>query len=71
VALYETRTRVQTRDALLENVWGMDVGVTTRTVDAHVKRLRDKLGTAGWYVQTVRGLGYRFAHSPDDTSFAE
>jgi two-component system phosphate regulon response regulator PhoB len=71
VTLYEHRTRVQTRGALLEGVWGMDVGVTTRTVDAHVKRLRDKLGAAGPYVQTVRGLGYRFAHSPDDASFAE
>lgn len=71
VTLYENRARVQTRGALLEGVWGMDVGVTTRTVDAHVKRLRDKLGEAGSYVQTVRGLGYRFAHSPDDTSFAE
>ncbi len=71
VALYENRARVQTRSALLENVWGLDVGITTRTVDAHVKRLRDKLGAAGSYVQTVRGLGYRFANSPDDTSFAE
>lgn len=71
VTLYENRARVQTRGALLETVWGMDVGVTTRTVDAHVKRLRDKLGAAGSYVQTVRGLGYRFAHSPDDASFAE
>ncbi|HMY15355.1 MAG TPA: response regulator [Polyangium sp.] len=71
VALYENRTRVQTRAALLESVWGMDVDVTTRTVDAHVKRLRDKLGVAGVYVQTVRGLGYRFAHSPEDSSFAE
>jgi two-component system phosphate regulon response regulator PhoB len=71
VTLYENRARVQTRDVLLGGVWGMDVGVTTRTVDAHVKRLRDKLGAAGWYVQTVRGLGYRFAHSPDEMSFAE
>jgi two-component system, OmpR family, phosphate regulon response regulator PhoB len=71
VTLYENRTRVQTRGALLETVWGLDVGITTRTVDAHVKRLRDKLGAAGSYVQTVRGLGYRFAHSPEDVSFGE
>lgn len=71
VALYENRTRVQSRSALLESVWGMEVDVTTRTVDAHVKRLRDKLGAAGGYVQTVRGLGYRFANSPEDSSFAE
>lgn len=71
VALYENRTRVQSRSALLESVWGMEVDVTTRTVDAHVKRLRDKLGAAGGYVQTVRGLGYRFANSPEDSSFTE
>ncbi len=62
--LYENRPRVQSREALIESVWGMEVGEGTRTVDAHVKRLRDKLGNAGWYVQTVRGLGYRFTNSP-------
>ncbi|MRG92059.1 response regulator [Polyangium spumosum] len=65
VALYENRERVQTRGALLEGVWGMDVEITTRTVDTHVKRLRDKLGPAGDYVQTVRGIGYRFGGDPD------
>ncbi|HVK65487.1 MAG TPA: response regulator [Polyangium sp.] len=65
LALYENRERVQTRGALLEGVWGMDVDITTRTVDTHVKRLRDKLGPAGDYVQTVRGIGYRFGGSPD------
>ena len=40
------------------------VSITTRTVDTHVKRLRDKLGSAGEYVQTVRGIGYRFAAAP-------
>ncbi|MDI1445365.1 response regulator [Polyangium sp. 6x1] len=65
LALYENRERVQTRGALLEGVWGMDVDITTRTVDTHVKRLRDKLGPAGDYVQTVRGIGYRFGGSPE------
>ena len=65
VALYENRERVQTRGALLEGVWGMDVEITTRTVDTHVKRLRDKLGPAGDYVQTVRGIGYRFGGDPE------
>jgi two-component system, OmpR family, phosphate regulon response regulator PhoB len=69
VALYENKERVQTRASLLDGVWGMDVGITTRTVDTHVKRLRDKLGAAGDYVQTVRGLGYRFADSPDASGF--
>ena len=60
VSLYENRNRVQTRGGLLDGVWGMDVNITTRTVDTHVKRLRDKLGAAGDYIQTVRGIGYRF-----------
>jgi two-component system phosphate regulon response regulator PhoB len=53
--------RVLTRDALLEQVWGADISVTTRTVDTHLKRLREKLGDAGLLIETVRGVGYRFA----------
>jgi two-component system phosphate regulon response regulator PhoB len=64
LALYENRDRVQSRGALLDSVWGMDVSITTRTVDTHVKRLRDKLQRAGEYVETVRGIGYRFAGAP-------
>jgi two-component system phosphate regulon response regulator PhoB len=60
VALFENRHRVQSRSLLLDGVWGLDIGITTRTVDTHVKRLRDKLGRAGDYIQTVRGIGYRF-----------
>ncbi len=51
--------RVQTRDALLERVWGYSPGLETRTVDTHVKRLREKLGAARDYIETVRGVGYR------------
>lgn len=51
--------RVQSRDALLERVWGYSPNVETRTVDTHVKRLREKLGTAAKYIETVRGVGYR------------
>lgn len=65
LALYDNRDRVQTRGALLDGVWGSDVAITARTVDTHVKRLRDKLGRAGEYIQTVRGIGYRFADSKD------
>jgi two-component system phosphate regulon response regulator PhoB len=54
------RGRVQTRSQLLEDVWGVHAEVTTRTVDTHVKRLREKLGDAGSYVETIRGVGYRF-----------
>ena len=64
VTLYENRDRVQSRAELLDRAWGMGVSITTRTVDTHVKRLRDKLGSAGEYVQTVRGIGYRFAAAP-------
>lgn len=54
------RGRVQSRDTLLSDVWGLNAAVTTRTVDTHVKRLREKLGVAGRYIETVRGIGYRF-----------
>ncbi len=51
--------RVQSRDALLERVWGYSPNVETRTVDTHVKRLREKLGAGAAHIETVRGVGYR------------
>lgn len=63
----DRRGRVQSRDTLLTDVWGMSPEVTTRTVDTHVKRLREKLGPAGAYVETLRGVGYRFRDAPDDS----
>ncbi len=51
--------RVQTRETLLSDVWGISAEVTTRTVDTHIKRLREKLGRAGDAIETVRGVGYR------------
>lgn len=51
--------RVQSRDALLERVWGYSPNVETRTVDTHVKRLREKLGAGAANIETVRGVGYR------------
>ena len=66
VTLHDRRNRVQTRDTLLADVWRIEADVTTRTVDTHVKRLREKLGAAGNYIQTVRGVGYRFAERPDE-----
>lgn len=60
------RGRVQTRERLLEDVWGYAPEVTTRTVDTHVRRLREKLGDAGAYVETVRGVGYRFRATPEE-----
>jgi two-component system phosphate regulon response regulator PhoB len=67
VMLHDRRNRVQTREALLQDVWAIDADITTRTVDTHVKRLREKLGPAGEYIETVRGVGYRFADSPSQS----
>jgi two-component system, OmpR family, phosphate regulon response regulator PhoB len=66
VTLHDRREQVQSRDTLLSDVWGISADVTTRTVDTHVKRLRSKLGEAADYVQTVRGIGYRFAGAPEE-----
>ncbi len=64
VTLYERRNRVQSRSMLLDDVWGIQADITTRTVDTHVKRLREKLLAARDYIETVRGVGYRFVGSP-------
>ena len=58
--LLKRKGRVQTRDQLLGDVWGYSSEVTTRTVDTHIKRLREKLGEPGDLIQTIRGVGYRF-----------
>jgi two-component system phosphate regulon response regulator PhoB len=57
--------RLHTRKEILTEVWGYHPEVTSRTVDTHVKRIRDKLGSAGDLLQTVRGVGFRFA-APGD-----
>jgi two-component system phosphate regulon response regulator PhoB len=57
--LIQGRGRVRTRDELLADVWNTSPDLETRTVDTHVKRLRDKLGAAGDIIETVRGVGYR------------
>jgi two-component system phosphate regulon response regulator PhoB len=62
--LIQRRGRVQTRDTLLTDVWGYEGDVDTRTVDTHIRRLREKLGKAADSIETVRGVGYRFADSP-------
>ena len=63
--LINRKGRVQTRDQLLEDVWGYSSNVTTRTVDTHIKRLREKLGSVGDHIQTIRGVGYRFSRNSD------
>lgn len=66
VTFMERKGRAQSRDTLLSDVWGYGLGVTTRTVDTHVKRLRMKLLDAGKYIETLRGVGYRFCAKPDE-----
>ncbi len=59
--LVHRQGRVQSRETLLDDVWEMDAAVTTRTIDTHIKKLRQKLGKAGGLIETVRGIGYRFS----------
>ncbi|MFA5887062.1 MAG: response regulator [Patescibacteria group bacterium] len=58
--LAENKDKVYSREKLLDTVWGVEVAIETRTVDVHVRRLREKLGKAGKYIQTLRGVGYKF-----------
>jgi DNA-binding response OmpR family regulator len=60
VTLIKRQGRVQSRERLLDDVWDISADVTTRTVDTHIKRLREKLGRMGKTIETVRGIGYRF-----------
>ena len=57
--LMENKGIVLSRDQLLSRIWGYDFDGETRTVDVHVRTLRQKLGTSGSYIETVRGVGYR------------
>jgi len=59
--LMQARGRVLSRDVILDRAWGHDCYVIPRTVDTHVRRLRAKLGAAGDYIETIRGVGYRFS----------
>lgn len=66
LTLVERRGRVQTRENLLESVWGYDYAGFTRTVDTHMRRLRSKLGDWGEAIETVRGVGYRYREDEED-----
>ncbi len=59
--LARRRGRVQSRDRLLQDVWGYENPIDSRTVDTHMRRLREKLGESAGQLETVRGVGYRFA----------
>jgi two-component system phosphate regulon response regulator PhoB len=61
--LVQRAGRVQSRDQLLRDVWEYDSLIDTRTVDTHMRRLREKLGSAAKHLDTVRGVGYRFVES--------
>ena len=58
--LARRRGRVQTRERLLQDVWGYENPIDSRTVDTHMRRLREKIGAAADYLETIRGVGYRF-----------
>lgn len=58
--LASKRGRVQTRERLLDRVWGYTYEGYARTVDTHIRRLREKLGPLGDFIETIRGVGYRF-----------
>jgi two-component system phosphate regulon response regulator PhoB len=58
--LARRRGRVQTRERLLQDVWGYENPIDSRTVDTHMRRLREKIGETARYLETIRGVGYRF-----------
>ncbi|MBF0485718.1 MAG: response regulator transcription factor [Candidatus Omnitrophica bacterium] len=66
VLLMRRRGRVQTRENLLADVWDIHTEISTRTVDTHIKRLREKLGKPGKLIETVVGVGYRFRSEDDE-----
>jgi two-component system phosphate regulon response regulator PhoB len=63
--LIERRGRMQSREILLNDVWGYESAIDTRTVDTHIRRLREKMGRAGKHIETVRGFGYRLAETEE------
>jgi DNA-binding response OmpR family regulator len=65
VHLIEHRDEVVTRADLLKQVWGYQQEIQTRTVDIHVQRLRERLGSAARFITTVRGIGYRLSEDPE------
>ncbi|MEG2297599.1 MAG: winged helix-turn-helix domain-containing protein, partial [Clostridium sp.] len=65
--LMEHMNRVVTRDELLDHIWGYDYDGETRTLDMHIKTLRQKLKDGGQQIKTVRGVGYRFLKERSDS----
>ena len=65
--LLKRKGQAQTREVLLSDVWDVDKSINTRTIDTHVTRLREKLGDAGRFIKTVRGLGYKFDENGEES----
>lgn len=63
--LARRRGSVQSRERLLQDVWGYDSAIESRTVDTHMRRLREKIGAAADFLETIRGVGYRFKPEGD------
>lgn len=61
--LMQEQGKVQTRESLLQRVWKYENDIETRTVDTHMRRLREKLGSEASWLETVRGVGYRMVES--------
>lgn len=61
IYLIDNSYRVVTRDELLNKIWGYEYTGETRTIDIHIRTLRQKIGTAGEYIKTIRGIGYRIS----------
>ena len=62
--LLENRGMVLSRNTLMDQVWGMEIDRENRTLDVHIRTLRSKLGDAGTYIETVRGVGYKIGGAP-------
>ncbi len=71
ILLIENSDKVLTRDRILNDVWGYEFDGENRTVDVHIRTLRQKLGSAQWHIETVRGVGYKFIKAVDKNTFDE
>ncbi|MBR3629743.1 MAG: response regulator transcription factor [Oscillospiraceae bacterium] len=65
--LLRNRDLVLTREQFLDKIWGYSFDGESRTVDVHIRTLRQKLGSAGRYIRTIRGVGYKLEEAPDET----
>ena len=64
--LFENKGKVLTRDTLLNTIWGYSFDGESRTVDVHIRHLRQKLGDAGTCIETIKGVGYKIGETSDE-----